>query len=1858
MGMGSALCLLAMPDAALAGIRTEANTRSVEFTANANTYTISDASLWGPNGPGTLNVDWSLSQSQWDAIFGEPPAARLAAGGITKVCVIKCARFGAAAGLEFSAYTLPYLNAEIQPGTFDASVTFTPSVNNYQFEGLGVDFFRLDTDAGLGADKTFTVNAPSIKLDTGINVDASLDLFARACVVGCFLDEAYNLLSESFKLPLLQVDTLNSSARVFAPPTKTTDPEAFADIVSEIGGLLANPPSNISEVVSNDVLYADVGALLGARVGEELDDYEQRLRDSGNTVQADNVSGIRGAIEDSPITVNLSNPFTSDAEGQWGGENDGTATASIGGELLDLKLDVDQVIGAAFGLPNGGSLSLDDVNLGNPVIDASVTLVDVKVGPSVDLKTDLQLRPELMVDLNFTRGPEGSSEDAFVIIKGEIGKQSSYRGRWEDIPEIALIANPGFDEEGAFSLSSDPIYATPTFFVESTLSNRTYLDIGAELNLRGPSARIDIDGIDKGLSFDSGLSLDVETGSIAQVDIFNRSFTNPGTDWITDGITTGEALSFVAAGEVLFQARSVGEEGVDVAFSDNRVDQRLTVDGLIASEVERRDYDYTPEISSRILTLVDVSSNFINEPVPDSLFQFEDGVVESVLRDEYRIDAAQTAQVMTDGSLVVANATDRFVIEADGALELAAEHPYGSTAGDGSGGETARYGMTNLGTVEVHGDIYMGTGGVAAEDYVYRNGPGTAVDASTTIGATGRVKLDGRLENSEGGVIDNYGQLELTGIASTSQGEIINRYLADVDVYGRLALEATFNFGFVESEQNTTLLANTGTFSLHEGAQVTAASSGFGSVGQINNNGLLILKENSELTLESNSSAGGGLVLNNHFLIDNAGMLKNKGGADNVADSRIVNGQQGHDWSDYRNASDLVGTLLADRVARVGDRNADLRFEPTLPVLPAGFSTASATTQVASSTPVSPSPGSDPVAPDAPPVVLTAQYVAANNQARLAANIAAGAKQTFLSAMNSYITDSQERLDPLLAAAPAPFISVNGNPVPNYAGINFFLSSLNAEYVELRRDTFTLDPANAVRNAERGYGDALRSVAERRQDAAAIYAQIDGRLQAQADTGIGIIANRGTGVLENGGLLTNHSILLNESGGQVYNTANATLENSDGYIRNNGLLVNQGELVNTAGAAIDNGLKSVRDAMGVLELAELVNLGTFTNDGEIVNNDTMVNYGTLTNRVGTQDTRIVNNGVMTNVGTLNNAATLTNAQAAEFTNHNALVNDGMLVNNGVFNNGQYGIDPQVGLSRFIANANSFYDGRRRLIGFNNDIRRYDEQVRDSEAREALVELNLIPLREGGLLDPLLNVVIELRNAMILEEYNRKVAEARAETDVLKTRRGFATLNRNAAEQSIRNIDAVDREMLQREDGSVVAGDLFMNLARLASTNTAEIENNGTFINRGIFNNVATVTNNAAGTLENNGIFMVSEEGVVDNAGSLLIAQSSANDFVQSGMLVSNGTINNSGTIEISSGMLLNGTVNETATLTNSGAIRLTASEEQGTSAMFMNDGVLINQPFGASLHIGAGPVLAAQEGRGSANTFVNTGTVINRAFASIVNYGELINGGLIDNSQWSEFVSDGTLRNLKGGEIRFAESEQLNGFTVNDGLITMADSELLTLTGNLAGSGTFAGNVLIKGDAERDENGNFTTTVNPGNSPGLLTFNGDVESRNVDWIMEIWGTERGVSYDGININGDFTLGDGFGLTLLSWLDVDSMLDQTFTFFSVTGDLFNAAGTMITRSSFDFVDFSSDLMRDSWAGTWVYNATSGWNLNLSFIDTGVDLYSGLASIDIQARLGNSPSPVPLPASLWLVLAGFGGLVSKRRVGARVHSTSCV
>jgi hypothetical protein len=116
-------------------------------------------------------------------------------------------------------------------------------------------------------------------------------------------------------------------------------------------------------------------------------------------------------------------------------------------DLFDLTLDLDNIVATSAGLPGLFGTSVDIPVLGTVGYD----IINVEMGPTVDLKQEFELDPTLFVSLAF---------DQAVEIGGQI--VTSLVTAWDQLPAIRFI--------------NDITRITPTFFVQADLFNRTLLD--------------------------------------------------------------------------------------------------------------------------------------------------------------------------------------------------------------------------------------------------------------------------------------------------------------------------------------------------------------------------------------------------------------------------------------------------------------------------------------------------------------------------------------------------------------------------------------------------------------------------------------------------------------------------------------------------------------------------------------------------------------------------------------------------------------------------------------------------------------------------------------------------------------------------------------------------------------------------------------------------------------------------------------------------------------------------------------------------------------------------------------------------------------------------------------------------------------------------------------------------------------------------------------------------------------------------------------------------------------------------------------------------------------------------------------
>jgi hypothetical protein len=131
-------------------------------------------------------------------------------------------------------------------------------------------------------------------------------------------------------------------------------------------------------------------------------------------------------------------------------------TATGQDDLVDLTLDVDNIIATTAGVPGlfGNSFDLPFV----PGSSVGFDIINVAMGPTVDLKQNFELDPTLFVTLVF---------DVPVLINGQI--VTSLFSQWDLLPDITFL--------------SDITTVTPTFLLQADLLNESLLDFDLEFSI-------------------------------------------------------------------------------------------------------------------------------------------------------------------------------------------------------------------------------------------------------------------------------------------------------------------------------------------------------------------------------------------------------------------------------------------------------------------------------------------------------------------------------------------------------------------------------------------------------------------------------------------------------------------------------------------------------------------------------------------------------------------------------------------------------------------------------------------------------------------------------------------------------------------------------------------------------------------------------------------------------------------------------------------------------------------------------------------------------------------------------------------------------------------------------------------------------------------------------------------------------------------------------------------------------------------------------------------------------------------------------------------------------------------------------
>lgn len=265
----------------------------------------------------------------------------------------------------------------------------------------------------------------------------------------------------------------------------------------------------------------------------------------------------------------------------------------------------------------------------------------------------------------------------------------------------------------------------------------------------------------------------------------------------------------------------------------------------------------------------------------------------------------------------------------------------------------------------------------------------------------------------------------------------------------------------------------------------------------------------------------------------------------------------------------------------------------------------------------------------------------------------------------------------------------------------------------------------------------------------------------------------------------------------------------------------------------------------------------------------------------------------------------------------------------------------------------------------------------------------------------------------------------------------------------------------------------------------------------------------------------------------------------------------------------------------------------------------IRDQVGGSLVIG-GSILAEAPG----NLAVSNAIRIQQTGRIVFNHTG--NGHRFETVVVSAALGEGLIDHRAGTTILDADLSLFTGDTQVNGGTLLVDgvlgSPLVTVAAGatLGGSGVLLGDVLAQPGA----------VVNPGNSPGRLVIDGDLAlQQDARLVLEIAGGTAGSQHDQLQVGGDLQLALGT-LELAFVGQFAPAAGQRFSLLQVGGSFSSAAAVVV-----------SGLLPDWQFSTSFDHATGGFSL-------------------LSLSNGVSTSPVPMPASQWLLAMGLAALAWRR------------
>jgi len=347
-----------------------------------------------------------------------------------------------------------------------------------------------------------------------------------------------------------------------------------------------------------------------------------------------------------------------------------------------------------------------------------------------------------------------------------------------------------------------------------------------------------------------------------------------------------------------------------------------------------------------------------------------------------------------------------------------------------------------------------------------------------------------------------------------------------------------------------------------------------------------------------------------------------------------------------------------------------------------------------------------------------------------------------------------------------------------------------------------------------------------------------------------------------------------------------------------------------------------------------------------------------------------------------------------------------------------------------------------------------------------------------------------------------------------------------------------------------------------------------------------------------------------------------------GTLALTGSSSFSGTVNVNGGVLnvshANALGATTAAITGSSGVSGGAAYVQSGAALEVQNNIALGGAGGKTLYLNGTGIGNAGALRNVSGANSNSGAVIFQSNTTIgVDSGSLALSGIVSGS--------GSLTKLGAGTFTLSGANTYSGGT------TISSGSFIV--NNTTGSGTGSGDLFIASGATLGGSGTIggaatvNGSLNPGNSPGVITFNAGLSlGSTASTHMEIAGASRGTQYDGVNVSGgSLTYG---GILAINF--------SSSTVSGTTYDLFNLSSGSPSGS------FSSVSI----AGTYVSSLSNNsgvWTGSAS----GYDFTFTQATGDLFVLASAIPEP-STTATLAALAAGLSVTLRRRRRAGLVQS----